>query len=109
MAHLAPDTRPGLAVKMQSYAWPRERRLEAGWAVVSQPQVAEEIVDRARAERARLSQRQVAHRADELLELARRAGDLGLVKRVVRTRRQLVDEQAVVAEEKQLDGENALQ
>ena len=73
----------------------RERRLESRRAVL--PELAEQIEDRARPQHARVAERQIAHRANELLELTRRARDFGLVKRVVRTRRELVDEQRSVA------------
>src|SRR5476649_513832 len=92
---------------MQANARVREGRFEMWRAAV--PQIAEQIEDRAGPEHARVSEGQVAHRAHELLELARRAGDLGLVKGVVGARRELVHEQAPIAEQEQLDGEDALE
>src|ERR1041385_6559373 len=109
MSHFAARARPGLSIEMQANAGAREGALERRLAVVVEPEIAEEIVNRPRAKRARVAKGQIAHRAHDLLELARRARDLGLVKGVVRSRRELVDENLVVADDEHLDRQDSLE
>src|SRR5262249_9226738 len=105
--HLAAGARATLAIEMQANARLRQCGLERRRPVL--PELAEQIEDRARPEHGRVAKRQVAHGANDLLELARRARDFGLVIRVVRPRRKLVDEERPVREQEHLDRENALE
>src|SRR6516164_331309 len=94
---------------MQANARPREGTLEWRRAVVLEPELAEQVVNRTGSQRTRVAERQVAHRAHDLLELARRARYFGFMEGVVRSRRQFVHEKHIVVEHEHLDGENSLQ
>src|SRR4051812_39951861 len=72
------------------------------------PQIAKKVHDGRGAYYAGVAERLIADRADELLELAGRAADLRLVKRVMRTRSELVDQQPLIAGDEHLDGEQTL-
>ena len=94
VAHLAAWPRLGLAVEVQLDVWERAQRGPVGLA--RRPQVAQQVHHRRRRELARRAERQAAHRAHLLLELAGHARVEREVTGVVRPRRELVDQQAVV-------------
>ena len=71
------------------------------------PDVAQQIGHRRRPHLPRRSQGQAADRTHLLLELARHAGVEREVPRVVRTRRDLVDEQPAVGRQEELDAQHA--
>src|SRR5689334_21981154 len=108
MAHLAARASAALPVEEQTCPGYTQRRREVGCAVAL-PQVSEQIHDRGGTRRLSDAEGQVAHRTHELLELARGAGQLGGVIRVVWTRRELVHEQSSVAREEHLHGEDPLE
>ena len=82
----------------------RERGVERG-RCFSEPRFAEQVRDRGGPHHFRRAERQIADRAHHLFELAREAGDLGGVERVVRPRGQLVHEERPVFEQKHLHDE----
>src|SRR5512138_1918080 len=87
MAHLTARSGAGLSIEMQAHAGSGERRFK-GWLRTLDPEVAKEIHDRSGSQHRWIAEGKIANGADELLELTRRAGDLGLVKGVVGTRRE---------------------
>src|SRR5688572_3048245 len=100
MAHLPSRSGLALAVEMQLHARQLEGALEGRIDPVA-PELAEEIRDRRRTHDFGRAERQVAHGAHELLELARDAGRLARVIAVVRSGRELVDQQTTVLQEKE--------
>ena len=90
----APSCGPGAAPAFRTDAASRrETRSARPIRFAIGPEIAQQIRHRRRTVHLRRSQRQSAHRAQLLLELAGDAGVDGQVPRVVRTRRQLIDQQ----------------
>src|SRR5688572_25858844 len=104
VAHLS--SRPGLAlaVEREPDAGDLEGRREVGGAAL-RPEVAEQVDDGRRARRLDRAQGKRAGGPHELLELPGRARRLAPVMAVVRARGELVDQQASVAGEEELDAE----
>ena len=75
--------------------------------LADRPEIAEQIGHRGRLEEFGRSQRQAAHGAHLLLELAGTAGIERQVPGVVRTRRDFVDQQAPVLGEEKFDAQHA--
>jgi hypothetical protein len=98
VSHLSSGTRSAFSVEVEPYARHGEHALERRFAVC--PQLAKQIENRAWPSDARVTEGKIAGSANELLELACRAGDFRLVKGIVRPRRELVDEKRSIAEKK---------
>src|SRR3954471_17468907 len=103
MTHLTPGTCGPFAVKMKSNAGLPKNALEA--RCTTSPQITKKVHDGRGAYHAGVAERLIAYCAHELLELAGRAGNLRLVKRVMRTRSELVHEQPLIAGDEHLHGE----
>src|SRR5205823_2583609 len=108
MTHLSARTRTSFSVEVQTHERVAQRSREVRLPTIL-PQITEQVHDRRWANDARVTERQVAHGANELLELADHAGALSGVKRIVRARGELVDVQIAGHREKQLDGHQALE
>src|SRR5262245_45680748 len=94
MAHLPAGARLTLAVEMQLHVREPARGRPVRFTV--DPQITEQIRHGRRLEKLSRSERQAADRTHLLLELTRDRGVEREMARVVRTRRELVDEQLVV-------------
>ncbi len=105
MAHLPSGPGLGFAVQVQGNAGGCQRRRPFGFAPL--PLVAEQVRHGRRAQHRGRPERQAADGADLLLELTGHAGVDGQVARVVRARRDLVDEQRAVTRQKELDAQDA--
>ena len=105
VAHLPARPRAALAVEMEAHATHRKRALPRGLPI--RPDIAQQVVNGARNGDVRRAERQAAYRPDELLELTRQARALGLVEGVVRTRRELIDDNTPLARQEKLHREQA--
>ena len=83
------------------------RQAAAQFGSPSDPQIAEQVRHRRRLQQLGRSERQAADRAHLLLELARDRGVEREVTRVVRPRRELVDEQLAVGADEELHAQHA--
>src|ERR1700690_2493797 len=91
MAHLATCSRGFFLVEMQTYPGYFKRRRKvwfAHWRV--EPNLAQQVHNRARSHQRRIPERKIASSPHQLLELAGHASALTLVIAIVRTRRQLI-------------------
>ena len=92
---------------MQPHTRVRESGVERRRSI--SPEFAEQVENGAGPNNARVAEWKIAHRAHELLELARGAGDFGFMERVVRPRSELIHQQSIVAEQEQLHRHEALE
>ena len=106
MAHFSTDPGTGLAVQMETCPRYFERVHNIGRRVV-QPHLAQEVHDRRRRVQHRAAQWQVADSAHELLELTGRASALGVVIRVVWSRREFVHQQRTGTRDETLHGQQS--
>ena len=105
MAHLAARTSRRLSVQVKLHGGKGQRRGPVRFAAL--PEIAKKIGHRRGLEKFRRTERQPADRAHLLLELARPARVEREMARVVRPRRDLVDEQPAVTRYEELDAEDA--
>ena len=106
MTHLATLTRLMFFVEMQAHSGHSKRQIEPG--ISFEPDIAEQVGDRGGLHDADVAERQIADRADCLLELAGDAGAFAGVVAVVRARGEFVDKQCSLCGEEHFDREQAL-
>src|SRR5579871_171061 len=105
VTHLAAVPRGEFSVEVELHAGEGEGGGPVGFAI--RPEIAEEVGHGRGAMHGGGTKRQSADGAKLLLELAGDAGIHGEVAGVVRARGELVDQQAVVARDEELDAEHA--
>src|SRR5690606_5425270 len=107
VSHLPSGTRSALAIQVEVDAGDLQRGAPVRLAVG--PDVAEDVDHGRGGAEVGGAERKIADRTDQLLELAGGAAIQGAVVAVVRTRRELVDQQPSVARVEEFDGEQPLQ